>query len=293
MPGLAGSAPPDAPSVSSCPASVPRETPAPGCIASPAGLSTTTRYSSSYASGTVTGSGSSTASTTCGSSTSTTAPASRRWLFPRAAPSTVTAPSRTRRSARDRVAISSRSASARSRRDPACASATLKRRVATARSVHAVRPVGEDERAEEDRDADDDEGVREVEGRPGDEVEEVRHVPEPDAVDEVGDAPAEDEAERDRQHRMASSGVREEHEHRADRDGGDRDHDRCAAPEEAEGDPGVLDVVDGERSDDVDALAEGEGPTDDLLRQLVGEDRGPRDDEERDPLRPACRERAL
>ena len=73
-----------------------------------------------------------------------------------------------------------------------------------------VRAIAEDERAEEDRDADDDEGVREVERRPRDEVEEVGHVPEPDAVDEVGDASADDEPERDGQDRMAPPGPREE-----------------------------------------------------------------------------------
>ncbi len=63
---------------------------------------------------------------------------------------------------------------------------------------------------------------------------------EPDAVDEVRDAPAQDEAERDRKHGMPAAGAREEHEHRPDRDRGDRDHDRRPAREEPERDPGVL-----------------------------------------------------
>src|SRR6187200_489263 len=187
-------------------------------------------------------------------------------------PSTVTAPSRSSRSASDRVPISSRSASARSRRDPACDSATLKRSVATARSVHAVRTVCQDERSEENRDADDDERVREVECGPGDEVEEIRDVPEPHAVDEVRDAPTQDEPEGDGKHGVTATRASEEHEHRGDGDARDDDHDRRAAPEQPEGDPGVLDVMDGERSDDVDALSELERSPDDLFRQLVGDD---------------------
>jgi hypothetical protein len=56
--------------------------------------------------------------------------------------------------------------------------------------VHSVRAIADDERAEQDRDADDDERVREVERRPRDEVEEVGDVPQPHAVDEIGDAAA-------------------------------------------------------------------------------------------------------
>ncbi len=47
MPGRSGSSPPRAPRVRSCAASVPAPLPAPGCTVSPAGLSTTTRCSSS------------------------------------------------------------------------------------------------------------------------------------------------------------------------------------------------------------------------------------------------------
>ena len=61
--------------------------------------------------------------------------------------------------------------------------------------MHLTRPVGEDERAEEHGDPDDDEHVGEVERRPGVEVEEVRHAPEAHAVDEVRDAAAEDETQ--------------------------------------------------------------------------------------------------
>ena len=65
-------------------------------------------------------------------------------------------------------------------------------------AVRSARPIGEDERAEEYGDADDDERVRQVEGGPRFEVEEVGHAPESNAVDQVGDAPTENETERDR-----------------------------------------------------------------------------------------------
>jgi hypothetical protein len=55
------------------------------------------------------------------------------------------------------------------------------------------------------RDADDDEAVGEVERGPVLEVEEVRHVPEPHAVDQVRDAAADHEPERDGQARDGAS----------------------------------------------------------------------------------------
>ncbi len=122
--------------------------------------------------------------------------------------------------------------------------------------MHSVRPVSKDERAEEDGHPDDDERVGEIERWPRDEIEEVRHVPEAYTVDQVGDAPAEDESERDRKHRMTASRACEEPEHEADRDGRHGNHERRPAREEPERDPGVLDMVDGERPDDVDAVAE-------------------------------------
>ena len=51
-------------------------------------------------------------------------------------------------------------------------------------------PAEGQERREEDEDAEDDEAVREVERRPEAEVDEVGHVPEPDAIDEVRGAAA-------------------------------------------------------------------------------------------------------
>ena len=115
--------------------------------------------------------------------------------------------------------------------------------------------IGESAAArEEQRDADDDERVREVERGPAAEVEEVGHVPEPDAVDEVREAAADHEAER----RPASPGAA-----RPERAKKTSIHatpiavrtitTRRRAREEPERDPGVLDVVDRERPDDVDA----------------------------------------
>jgi hypothetical protein len=116
--------------------------------------------------------------------------------------------------------------------------------------MHAVRPIGEDERTEEDRDADDDESVREVERRPGDEIEEVRDVAEPNAIDEVRDAPSQHETESNGEHGVAAPRACEEHEHGADCDRRHDDDDRCPAAKETECDPRVLNVVDGERPDD-------------------------------------------
>ena len=70
----------------------------------PAGLSTTSRCSSSYRTGTVAGRASRPA-VGSGISTSTTAPVSSRWLFGRISPSTRTAPSTKSRSARERDRI--------------------------------------------------------------------------------------------------------------------------------------------------------------------------------------------
>jgi len=156
-----------------------------------------------------------------------------------------------------------------------------------------MRPIGEDERAEQDRDADHDEGVGEVERRPGDEIEEVGDVPEANSIDEVRDASAEHETERDGQHGMPTTGAREEDEHRADGNRRDGDDDGRPAPEEPERDAGVLDVIDRERADDVDAVPELERSPDDLLRELVGGDRRTGDDEENDPLRSSGAERAF
>ena len=83
---------------------------------------------------------------------------------------------------------------------------------------------------------------------------------------------------------MPRARAREEDEHPEDRERCQHDHDRGRAREEAERDPGVVDVVDRERAGDLDLLAERERPRDDLLRQLVGADGGDGDRAEPEPL---------
>src|SRR5438105_9996604 len=205
-----------------------------------------------------------------GSSTSTTVPASSRWLFGWTLPSTVTTRSRSSFSAREREPISPRSARTLSKRAPASESATVKRTVAIPDTVRAARAIGEDESAEEYGDTDDDERVREVERGPRLEVEEVGDPSEPHAVEQVRDAASEDEAERDRQDRMAAAGAREEPEHPPDRHRCHGDDHGCPTRKEAERHPGVLHVADRERPDDIDALPDVQGACDHLLRQLIG-----------------------
>jgi len=70
-----------------------------------------------------------------------------------------------------------------------------------------VAALAEQDRGEEDADSDDDECVGEVEGGPVAEVQEICHVAEPDPVDQVRRAPADQQSERDRQNGMARSGA--------------------------------------------------------------------------------------
>src|SRR5207247_8934296 len=63
--------------------------------------------------------------------------------------------------------------------------------------------VRRDEGEQQGRYTDHDEGVGEVEGRPVAKVEEVRDVAQTDTVEEVRDAPADHEPERNGQHRMS------------------------------------------------------------------------------------------
>ena len=150
----------------------------------------------------------------------------------------------------------------------------------------------EDERYDEDPDADHDEAVREIEGRPVAEVEEVGDQAQPDAVGEVRDAAADDEAERDGQHRMAGAGAREVGKHPGDRDRGDHDDGRRCVREETEGDAGVLDMADREGAQNVEPLTQPEVGRDHVLRHLVRDARRDRDRPERQPLHGRRRERA-
>src|SRR5439155_27303658 len=66
--------------------------------------------------------------------------------------------------------------------------------------------VRNDQRKQQSRNTDDDEGVREIESRPVAKIEEVRHMTEAHTVEEVRDATDVHEAERDRYIRMTYSG---------------------------------------------------------------------------------------
>src|SRR3954453_11548285 len=183
-----------------------------------------------------------------GGANSSSSPPSSLWLFGRARPSTRTSPRPSIRSATVREPISGSDARNRSRRAPAASSGTRSRVTNGAGApwlTFSTQQCGQ-----EDEDADDDERVGEVERRPVAEVEEVGHVPEPDAVEEVGEAAADHEAQCDRKNRMARTRAREEQEHPGDGDPGREDDDRSCARKKAEGDARVLHVVDPERAGD-------------------------------------------
>src|SRR5947207_5231815 len=140
-----------------------------------------------------------------GGSSSTSSPPSSLWLFGRGAPSTRTPPASSSRSAAARDPTSGRPARKRSSRVPAAPLGT-RRRVSDAPRAARIA-VRRDEGGQQDPDPDDDEAVREVERRPEAQVEEVGHVAEPDPVDEIRDAAADQQAERRRQHRVPSAGA--------------------------------------------------------------------------------------
>ena len=148
-------------------------------------------------------------------------------------------------------------------------------------------PVRGYERKQQSRDAEDDERVGEIEGRPVLEVQEVRHVSEPDPVGQIRDAAPDHEPERNGQNRMTGAGAREEVEHPRDGETGQEDDNRRRAREEPEGDPRVRHVVDRKRTDDVHLVVEIEAACHDRLRQLIRADAGERDRAETQPLRPA------
>src|SRR5579862_9606593 len=290
IPGRSGSSPPSTSYASRPCTSVPRAWPGAGWTTSPAGLSTTRRCSSSYGTARSIASGSSKLVGGAGGSNSSSSPPASFVLFGRALPSTRTPPPRSSRSAAAREPISGREARKRSRRSPAALSGTSRRVTAATAARNMLR--GE-ERAEQDRDADDDEAVGEVEGGTVAEVEEVGDVAEPHAIQEVRRAPADHEPECDGQHRMPGARSHEEQQHPCDRDAGEDDDDGRRAREQPERDAGVLHVVDPERADDVDAVAESEVADDDVLGQLVGRDGRQADGEEPEPLDRAGAERAL
>ena len=247
--------------------------PAPGWTTSPAGLSTTSRCSSSQTIARL---------RRAAATAPARAPSATLDLLAAREPVALRRARRRRRARPPRPPArpprASRAASARKRssRSPAASAARHLHRAATSsvrRGGRGLRSAATSA-AEQDRDADHDEAVGEVERRPPAEVDEVGHVAQPDPVDEVREAAADQQAERGGQHRMARAGAGEEDDHPDDRGRGDERDDRRRAGEEPERDAGVLDVVDRERPDDVHRLVERERARDDVLRHLVGDHRG-------------------
>ena len=89
------------------------------------------------------------------------------------------------------------------------------------------------------------------------------------------------------------AGTAEEDEHGGNGEARQEDHGRRRVGEQAEGDARVLDVVDAERAERCDGIADRQPRRDDRLRQLVGDDRGAGDHGERGPLRKPGAEMAL
>ena len=156
MPGRSSS-PPAASCASSPCTSVPVAWPAPGWTTTPAGLSTTSRCSSSQATRRSIASGSSGASV--GGQLDARRPPRPRagGSWPRGSPSTSTAPPAISRSASAREPTSGRPASARSRRSRAQGRESGELPTSAGRCFASVGPG---ERAEEDGHADDDEACR-------------------------------------------------------------------------------------------------------------------------------------
>src|SRR5580765_386175 len=192
MPGRCGS-PPAMPLSSKAWTSVPRACPGAGCTTRPAGLSTTSRCSSSYGTTRFISCGSSVLARGAGGSNSSSSPPSSLWLFARDRPSTSTPPLLTRRSASAREPISGNCERKRSSRSPADSGGTCRRVTGGLRPARLA--LGERERGEEDDDAGHDEAVGEVERRPPAQVEEVCDVAEPHPIEQVRHAASDHEPE--------------------------------------------------------------------------------------------------
>ena len=269
IPGRSSS-PPAASSASRPWTSVPVSWPAPGWTTTPAGLSTTSRCSSSQAtrrsiSSAAGGAGSG------GSSTTTSSPPSSRWLFARRSPSTSTAPcgdqplgERPRadlgtHGERTIEALGLRGAKAESGQRHAAGASRGRRRRAprtgsrrpTTMKTSARLNAGQKRRSRK--------SVTWPSRTRSSRLATLPPSTKPSATGSTG---------------MAGARAGEEDEHPEHRERGQRDHDRRRAREETERDPGVVHVVDREGAGDLDLLAQRERPRDDLLRQLVGGDRG-------------------
>src|SRR4051812_12509161 len=162
-----------------------------------------------------------------GGANSSSSPPSSLWLFGRARPSTRTSPRPSIRSATVREPISGSDARNRSRRAPAASSGTRSRVTNGAGAPWLT--FSTQECRQQDEDADDDERVGEVERRPVAEVEEVGHVAQANAVEEIGEAAADHEPEGDRENGMPRTRAREEQEHPRNGDAGREDDDGSRA----------------------------------------------------------------
>ena len=267
----------------------PSSCPAPGWTTRPAGLSTTSRCSSSTRRRGPSAPAPSATASRSAARRRTSSPPSRRWLFGRRSPSTRRRRPRSGRSASRARADSARAARQRSSR---AASGARQRRVANS-ALAGGRGDRPPRAQQEDRDADDDEGVGEVERRPVARSRKSVTCPSRTRSSRFETLPPIDEAERDGHHGMARARAREEDEHPGDRDRRQRDHDRRRAREEPERDAGVVDVVDRERPRDCTSSPSSSARATTCFVSWSADDGGPRDRREPDPLRARRRERPL
>src|SRR3989440_6243760 len=246
-----------------------------GWTRSPAGLLTTTRSSSANRTSTGTGSGPGGRSGGGSERSSTSAPASRRWLLTTGCPPTSTAPSSMRRATSARLQPV-RSARARSSRSPASVVGTASSLTPPgSRGVAALVTVAPSPHQEQ-HGADRNRGVGDVEGGERTHTDEVddlaaqesRRAEQP--IDEVAQRAAEHERERD-DHDRVSRALGDADEHDGD-DGREHGEQRREPGQDAECAPGIaaqpkLDGVSDDRKGPV-----GEGRDDPRLRDLVEQD---------------------
>ena len=150
------------------------------------------------------------------------------------------------RSAAPAMPTSDRAARKRSSRSPPASAGTP--------PVHQASPVGSGragcgacraaQAQQQQRHADHDEGVGQVEGRPVRQVDEVRHVAVSDTVGQVRDAAADQQAQRHRKQHVAGAGAGEVHQHPDHRGSRQQRITLEPAGQDAEGDAGVADVRD-------------------------------------------------
>src|SRR3954454_12191413 len=202
----------------------------------------------------------------CSSSTVTVSPPASTWRLGRGSPSTWTRPASMWRWARDREP--SGPARKASRRCPASSGGTRSSGTPLARALEHV-----DEREHTDGDGD----VGHVEGRPVGQLDEVGHRPRVDAVDDVPDRAAHEQA--GGQPQAGLVGVADEIEDERDQgDHRDQEDQYPTARERAEGDAGVAHVDEVDAEEDRIRRADPDVPAHERLRDLVErDDAGERD----------------